>query len=182
METFTKKCYYAFQPIVNIYTGKVFAFEVLIRNTKEAGFKSISEVFDRAYKQDILYTLDIQLRKIAFKKFSKISFYKNIKIFYNLDNRIALMKNFKPGRTKKIAEDLHMGYENVCFEISEKNEGVFSDDNMNNAAIEIYQNQNYKIAIDDFGTGFSGLKMLYSIKPDFLKIDRFFISDIHKNQ
>ncbi|MBI1811658.1 MAG: GGDEF domain-containing protein, partial [Nitrospirae bacterium] len=37
-----------------------------------------------------------------------------------------------------------------------------------------------KIAIDDFGAGYGGLKMLSMIEPDFVKIDRYFISNIDK--
>jgi GGDEF domain-containing protein len=38
-----------------------------------------------------------------------------------------------------------------------------------------------KIALDDCGTGFSGLKLLYLIQPDYIKIDRFFIEGIEKD-
>ena len=42
----------------------------------------------------------------------------------------------------------------------------------------MYQEQGYQIALDDFGTGFSGLKLLYYLDPNHIKIDRFFITDI----
>lgn len=54
---------YAFQPIVNIYTGKTFAFEALIRDYEKAGFHSIDMIFDTAYSENVLYTLDLALRK-----------------------------------------------------------------------------------------------------------------------
>ena len=43
-----------------------------------------------------------------------------------------------------------------------------------------YRERGYKIAIDDFGAGYGGLKMLSVIEPDFVKIDRHFISNIDK--
>ncbi|MGB5964668.1 MAG: EAL domain-containing protein [Sulfurimonadaceae bacterium] len=36
--------------------------------------------------------------------------------------------------------------------------------------------------IDDFGVGFSGFKLLYEFTPDVIKIDRFFLSGICKDQ
>jgi EAL domain-containing protein (putative c-di-GMP-specific phosphodiesterase class I) len=43
-----------------------------------------------------------------------------------------------------------------------------------------YKDNNYCIAIDDFGVGYSGYKLLHDVKPDILKIDRFFLQDVHK--
>jgi hypothetical protein len=36
--------------------------------------------------------------------------------------------------------------------------------------------------LDDFGTGYSGLKTLYYLDPQYIKIDRFFITDILKDK
>jgi len=40
---------FAFQPIVNIYTGKLYAVEALIRNYENAGFATIDCIFDTAF-------------------------------------------------------------------------------------------------------------------------------------
>ena len=45
----------AFQPILNIHSGKIFAVEALLRNFRDIGFKSIFELFDTVYKENILY-------------------------------------------------------------------------------------------------------------------------------
>ena len=61
----------AFQPILNIQTGKTFGVEALLRNHKEVGFDSIFELFDEVYKDNLLYSFDLKLRKKALKKFKK---------------------------------------------------------------------------------------------------------------
>lgn len=172
---------YAFQPIVNIYTGKTFAFEALIRDYEKAGFHSIDMIFDTAYSENVLYTLDLALREKAIRKFAQIPFFTGIKLFYNMDNRTTMMPDFKPGFTKKVLNDLAMPASSLCFELSEKHQSkIFAG--VDNLVLNIYKQQGYRMAIDDFGVGYSGLQILYNAEPDFLKIDRFFIDGISQSK
>ena len=94
---------YAFQPIVDIYTGKTFGLEVLIREYDSKDFTTIDSLFDMAYSENMLYKIDILLREKAIEKFSKIEFCDKIKLFYNLDNRITSIPDFISGKTVDIA-------------------------------------------------------------------------------
>lgn len=169
----------AFQPILNIHTGKIFAVEALLRNHKEVGFDSIFELFDEVYRDNLLYSFDIKLRKKALKKFITIEGYKDIKLFYNLDNRLLDMPNFKHGNTNKLLKRYGVDKNSICFEISERHE--ISNTSRMEEVLEHYKEENFCIAIDDFGVGYSGYKLLYESKPDIIKIDRFFLSDIDTN-
>jgi diguanylate cyclase (GGDEF)-like protein len=180
-ERFLDSVDYAFQPIVNIYTGKTFAFEALIRDYEKAGFSSIDAVFDTAYNENILYSLDLELRRIAIRKFSQIPFSKNVKLFYNIDNRTTIMPDFKPGHTKGILREFELFDTALCFELSEKHQSKISV-GVDNLILNIYKQQGYRMAIDDFGVGYSGLQILYNAEPDFLKIDRFFVDNISQNK
>lgn len=169
----------AFQPILNIHTGKIFAVEALLRNYKEVGFESIFSLFDEVYEKNILYSFDLELRKKTLQKFTEINFYEDIKLFYNLDNRLFEMPNFTQGNTKKILQEHNIKKDTICFEISERHQldGIFDMQ----TTMQHYKDNNYCIAIDDFGVGYSGYKLLHDIKPDILKIDRFFLQDVHKH-
>lgn len=169
----------AFQPILNIHTGKIFAVEALLRNFRDVGFKSIFEVFDTAYNENILYAFDLKLREKTFQKFTKIKDYENIKLFYNIDNRLFSMPDFTNGNTSKILKNLGIKKENICFEISERHE--ISDTCSIEKALSHYRDENFCIAIDDFGTGYSGYKLLFDSTPDIIKIDRYFLQDIDKS-
>ncbi|MBV5279412.1 MAG: GGDEF domain-containing protein, partial [Campylobacteraceae bacterium] len=159
----------------------LYAVEALIRNYEGAGFYTIDAIFDTAYSEQILYPLDIQLREKAIHKFSLLPFSKNIKLFYNLDNRITLMPDFQFGYTSKLLGKYEMETSDICFELSEKHQiGFYAG--VDKIVLGLYKDQGYKMAIDDFGVGFSGLQMLYNADPDFIKIDRFFIQDIHKSK
>lgn len=169
----------AFQPIVNINTGKIFGVEALLRNYQEVGFSSIFALFDEVHKKNLLYTFDIALREKTIEKFTEINGYEDIKLFYNLDNRLFEMPDFTPGNTKKILKKHTLKKNTICFEISERQE-LNSIHDMQ-TIMQHYKDENYSIAIDDFGIGHSGYKLLYDVKPDILKIDRFFLQAVHKD-
>ncbi|WP_455756905.1 EAL domain-containing protein [Sulfurimonas sp.] len=168
----------AFQPILNIHTGELYAVEALLRNYQEVGFRSIFSLFDQVYKDNILYKFDIALREKALLKFTTIKDYKNIRLFYNLDNRLLEMPDFSHGNTTKILKKLDVKKENICFEISERHE-ISSECNIEKV-LQHYKDEKFSIAIDDFGIGYSGYKLLYDFTPDIIKIDRFFLQNIEK--
>jgi diguanylate cyclase (GGDEF)-like protein len=173
-----KELDFAFQPIVGITTGKTVAVEALLRNTKEAGFLSIFNCFDEAFADGVLYQFDLKLRQKALEKFETLQI-DNIQLFYNLDNRLLYMPDYKTGNTQKILEKLNLSKKTLCFEMSEK--GTLKDPNSITNMVNMYKQEGYDIAIDDFGTGISGLKLLYYSEPNFIKIDRFFIQNIEKD-
>ena len=72
----------AFQPIVNIHTGKIFAVEALLRNHQEVGFNSIHDIFDQLYLDDLIYSFDIQLRHKAIAKYVQIEGFRDIVFFF----------------------------------------------------------------------------------------------------
>ncbi len=65
----------------------------------------------------------------------------------------------------------------VCLEVSERHETGLAEDTQALLGA-VRRDHRMKIALDDFGRGFAGLHLLYNLEPDFLKIDRFFISSI----
>lgn len=170
---------YAFQPIIYSHTGKIYAVEALLRNVQDIpGLTNIDDLFDLAFNDDYLYELDLQLREKAISKFSKIKI-NNLKLFYNLDNRIIYNKNYSQGNTAKILNKYNLNKDSIYFELSEK--GTAIEQNALSSMLQRYKEGGYKIAIDDFGIGVSGLKLLYFSEANIIKLDRFFISNIDQD-
>ena len=170
---------YAFQPIIHSHTGKLYAVEALIRNVQNiSGLNAIDDLFNMAFNDDYLYELDLQLREKAIKKFSNIKI-EDLKLFYNLDNRIIYNKNFSYGNTSKILKKYKLNKSVICFELSEK--GTAIEQNALSTMIQRYKEEGFSIAIDDFGIGVSGLKLLYFSEAQIIKLDRFFISNIDQD-
>ena len=166
----------AFQPIVDIHSGELFGVEALLRGTDTLGFESIESFFDRLYEENTLYTFDLALREKVIKKFCTIEAYQEIKLFYNLDNRLFEMADFSKGNTSRILKRHGLDHKSMVFELSEHNE-IVNIDNFT-SLMSHYAHEGFCVAIDDFGIGQSGLKMLYHATPNIIKIDRFFLTDI----
>ena len=170
---------YAFQPIIHSFTGKIYGVEALIRNVQNiSGLNAIDDLFNMAFNDDYLYELDLQLREKAIKKFSNIKI-EDLKLFYNLDNRIIYNKTFSYGNTSKILKKYKLNKSVICFELSEK--GTAIEQNALSTMIQRYKEEGFSIAIDDFGIGVSGLKLLYFSEAQIIKLDRFFISNIDQD-
>jgi EAL domain-containing protein (putative c-di-GMP-specific phosphodiesterase class I)/GGDEF domain-containing protein len=167
---------FAFQPIVNINTGACFGVEALLRNVDSLGFSSIPDLFDYAWNAGILHRLDMVLRQTAIAQFAQAPACRGKHLFFNIDGRIFESRDYHPHQTIKILNRYGLRPETLVLELPEKYDNA-SARNLSDT-LDVCRQHNYKIAIDDFGRGFSELKMLYDHQPDFIKIDRFFISGL----
>jgi len=167
---------YAFQPIVNIHTGICYGHEALLRYTDKIGFKTIDAFFDYLYLDGCLHEIELALQEKAITKFSSLPANRKTKLFYNLDSRLFHSESDFTIETQTILEKNDLSWENICFEISEKND--LPDIKTLRKNQEIFRTRKIKIAIDDYGIGFSGLQKLYDTEPNLIKIDRFFIRDV----
>ena len=86
---------FALQPIAHIHTGETYGFEALLRGWREAGFDSINHVFDAAYAEGQLLWLNRELRKKAVELFETLGFTRQLKLFFNVDNRIFAVEDDK---------------------------------------------------------------------------------------
>ena len=170
---------YAFQPIIYAQSGKLYAVEALLRNVQDIpNITTIDDLFDLVFSNDYLYEFDLLLREKAIKKFANINI-PNLKLFYNLDNRIIYNKNYSSGNTQKILTKYNLSKDKIIFELSEK--GTSIEQNALSTMLQRYKQSGYSIAIDDFGSGYSSLNLLKNLNVDILKIDMSFIRKIGEN-
>lgn len=171
---------FAFQPIIDINTKEIYGVEAFLRNYEEVGFDAISKVFDRAYEENILFDLDLLLIQKAIEKFKEIPFYREIKFFYNLDNRVLAMENFSISQLEQLLNESNIGKDSINFELNEKkyNNNIANLTNM----LEIYSERDFQIATDNFSTIFSNVYKLFETKINVFKISSFFIRGISSDK
>ncbi|MCR9219695.1 MAG: GGDEF domain-containing protein [Alphaproteobacteria bacterium] len=167
---------FAFQPIVQMQTGAIFGYEALLRNHQAVGVESIPALFDRAHDLGILHRTDIILRERAIGLFASLPKSEQALLFFNLDGRIFESQDYHPHQTVALLSHYGVSPHALCLELSERYDNASA--RHLNETLRVCREHDYKLAIDDFGRGFSEMKMLYDHQPDFVKIDRYFISGI----
>ena len=166
------------QPIYSANTGSVYGFESLIR-VRSNPRANINKLFTSAKKEKLISTLDVTSRNYAFKKASSEGIKKeNALIFINICPETLMDPAHRTGITDDLAEECGISKDRIVIEITE--ESAIHNYELFKQAVFYYKQHGYKIAIDDFGAGYGGMKMLSIIEPDFVKIDRHFISQIDR--
>lgn len=170
-----------FQPVFSSRNGTVFGFEALARtiSSVERPIANIGDLFLQAKACGLISQLDVHCRENAIKNASIAGIVQgNASLFINICPETLMDPAHRAGITDELAEEWGIPKKSIVLEVTEEsainNYGIFKE------ALAYYKESGYKIAIDDFGAGYGGLKMLSIIEPDFVKIDRHFISNIDK--
>ncbi|MBB5056674.1 EAL domain-containing protein (putative c-di-GMP-specific phosphodiesterase class I) [Granulicella aggregans] len=165
----------AFQPIVNVETGRVYAYEALARGPEQqsAGFV-LNQVND-----ENLYAFDQACRVKAITLAAQLGL---------AETGAMLSINFLPGAvyspaaciqlTLKTARAVGFPLDRLIFEIVEVEKVASSQHLMD--IINEYRRCGFRLALDDFGAGWAGLGLLADVQADAVKLDIDLIRGIHK--
>lgn len=167
-----------YQPIVSLVSGEVYAYEALSRGPKDSYFASPFNMFQFAEKENSLYALEKTARELAIQGFFSLG--PRQKLFINMNANVINDPNFTAGQTIKLLEQMKVSPQDVVFEITERNS--IEDFSTATKALENYRKQGYRIAIDDAGAGYSSLQAIAELRPDYIKIDRSLIHNIHQDK
>ncbi|WP_047960063.1 bifunctional diguanylate cyclase/phosphodiesterase [Desulfovibrio sp. TomC] len=166
-----------YQPIVNLRSGSVFAWEALARGPNESVFASPSMLFDFAEETEAVFVLEKACREAAIRGFSPG--HDGAKLFCNIHPRTMLDPAFTPGETRKLLDKYGIEPRDVVLEITERHN--VQDFKLFHRTLAHYRDAGYGVAVDDVGTGYSGLASIAEIKPDFMKIDMSLVRGIDAN-
>ncbi|MBW4331042.1 EAL domain-containing protein [Stakelama sp. CBK3Z-3] len=163
----------AFQPIVDVETKRVFAFEALARGSNG---ESAGTVLSRV-TPDNRYAFDQQCRVAAIRDAVAAGI---------IDTGARLSINFLPNAvyspmaciqlTLKTARETNFPTDRLIFEFTE-NEHMADTDHVK-TIIAAYQQMGFATAIDDFGAGHAGLGLLARLQTDLIKLDMELIRGI----
>jgi diguanylate cyclase (GGDEF)-like protein len=166
---------YQFQPIINLHTGSIFGYEALLCGYEQAGFATVSALFAHAQRYNALLDLEKRLRVKIVTQFRDFVTTDEPYLLLNVDPRILALEEQLSHHTATLFKKHQINSYRVCFELTE-----IEDFTVYPQAYQVIgqlRQRGALFAIDHFGSGYSGLKSLYNVTPDILKIDRFFIAN-----
>lgn len=171
---------YHFQPIVNAKTGDIYGYEALMRTDPSIGMNPL-EVLDAAKHYGRMYDVEKATMFNALERFAaEQESFGDRMLFINTMPGHLLNDSDIELFTSKYGALL----DRCVYELTEQN--TVSDEELsrlerlcNNAGNGTTRSN---IAIDDYGTGHSNIVNLMRYAPKVIKIDRFLITDIHKDQ
>lgn len=163
-----------FQPIHDLEKSSVFAFEALSRGPQESLLFFPDVMFDVADRHQMMAELDYVCTHRAVEAF----------VAGNLPGKLSLNvcpealadPHFRNGQTLTILEQAGLSSERVIIEITEHKQ---ADIPRLKTAVNYYRDMGFTIALDDLGAGYSNLRLLAELQPDYLKMDKFFISGVN---
>lgn len=167
-----------FQPVINLRRRALYGYEGLIRGPSDSPLHSPARLFEAATRYGRLLELDYLARRVLIAQFARLRL--PGRLFLNINPDVLMSPHYAAGLTQNYLHDCDMRPDQVVIEITEtqpvENYGLIQ------TAIEHYREAGFSIAIDDLGAGYSGLKLWSEMRPDFVKIDRHFITGIDSDR
>ena len=163
---------YHFQPIVDVQTGNVIAYEALMRTDKSIGMRPV-EVLGYAAQLKRLYDVE------------KLTMRNTLEAVYSHQDALHTRKLFVNSIPAHMLSDadwaeLETQYgellEKLVIELTEQSE---PSPEMLEAIHKRLDKNHIQLAIDDYGTGYSNTSNLVKYKPNVVKIDRALIENIN---
>jgi len=166
-----------FQPIIDTASNSIIGYEALIRGPEGHPFEFPDRLFQVAQEHQLLSELEIACREAAIEEFLKID--TTAKLFLNVNPNVLQDDDHPHGITLRLSAQYGLEPSRIVIELSERY--PIDHPELLKTATKHYQSLGFMVAIDDLGAGYSGLKLWSEIKPDFVKIDRYFITDIQND-
>lgn len=164
-----------FQPIVNIQTGEIFAYEGLIRGPSDSPLHLPSSLFKHARANNLTVKVEHLCRGIVLKQFAHLKL--PGKLCLNVSPECLLQSQTRHDDTLGQMREIGIDPQRVIIELTEQKSG--HDYELLRQAIMHYQEIGFEIAIDDLGEGFSSLRLWSELRPEYVKIDKYFAEGIH---
>ena len=166
-----------YQPIVDLGTGDIFAYEALTRGPRGSSLESPATLFAIADEVDLTVELDRACFRGALRNAKTLE--PVHRLFVNLLPMSFYDAAFIEVEVGNLLSAAGLTPANIVFEITEKlaieNFASFK------RALGIYTGMGFGVAIDDVGTRHSNLETVMSLRPHFIKISDVLVRGIARS-
>jgi len=160
-----------FHPIVEAATGRVFAYEALIRARHPETGETIGagQLIYTCEKLNLLHQLDQRARRSAIRDAAALQL-PDARFFINFLPSAIYDPEICLRTTLATADEAGLDIERLIFEVVETEQ--IPDMERLRDILDYYRLLGAGIALDDIGSGYSSLRYLSELLPNYVKIDR----------
>lgn len=166
--------YPVFQPIIHLNDGSILGYEALLRGPEGTCFHAPIPLFQAAEAVGRLFELECIARKKAVQRFIELDL--PGKLFLNMSPMSLQDPNFQSGQTLALIESFGFSPQRIVIEITEHH--PVQDYQLLIKAVEHYRGMGFTIALDDLGEGHSSLRLWSELRPDYVKLDKHFVTHL----
>lgn len=163
-----------FQPIVSVVTGRILAYEALSRGPQGSPYASPIPMFQAARERGLLAALERGCRERAIESWVATGL--DELLFLNVSPEVLIDPEHLTGKTLTSLQQHGLAPSNLVIEITEQSPGI--DPDLMAEAARHYQSMGFSIALDDLGDGYAGLRLWSQLNPDYVKLDRHFVTGL----
>jgi len=165
-----------FQPIAKLADGMVYAHEALIRGPEGGRFYSPDALFAHASEETLTFELELTCLIVILQRWGELA--QGGRLFVNISAQALVRLIGQVGMQPVIRLMRRWGISSrhLVLEITE-HERVLDMQALVDAAKAV-RRLGIQIALDDFGDGRSSLRLWSEVRPEVVKIDKYFTKDI----
>ena len=162
-----------YQPILDLSTGRVVAWEALSRGPAGTGFESPEVLFEYAARHGQVLPLESLCCSLSASRFTARE--KGL-LFVNVETNVVA--DLARGGLEVLNPLVPLGT-SVVLEITER--GVIPDFDGFRKGLAALRRSGFRIALDDAGSGHASLHVLSELRPDYLKISESLVKGLHRD-
>jgi diguanylate cyclase (GGDEF)-like protein len=172
-----EQLYTLFQPIIGTTLADAFGYEALTRGPAESALHLPAQLFAAAAEAGCLIELERACVRSAVRSFAALDI--EGRLFLNIAPATLIawsrFADWLAAELDTAALDPHT----IVIEVTEH--GDMPHESALARALSPVRRLGCDIAIDDLGAGSSGLKTWSEIRPEFVKVDRYFVAGIEQD-
>ncbi|MAT65958.1 MAG: GGDEF domain-containing protein [Gammaproteobacteria bacterium] len=164
-----------YQPIVCLRQQEIFGYEALMRGPEDSPWESPLTLLSAASEAGLLCDLELCCRNLSISRASELGL--RGKLFLNVVPDCFQDDSFAHERILEFLDAAGIKPDRIVIEITEQY--PLRDIGVARRIVERYRRHGVEIALDDLGAGYAGLRVWSELRPDYVKVDRHFVSDVH---
>ncbi|WP_081617288.1 bifunctional diguanylate cyclase/phosphodiesterase [Thioalkalivibrio sulfidiphilus] len=166
-----------FQPITSLRQSRILGYEGLIRGPSDSPLHVPERLLGEAAAAGRLFELDVLCRRVIIRRFGELGL--EGLLFLNVSPAALVDPQAVQGSTLAMARDAGIAPQQVVIELTEQQ--PIADFGLMCKAVEHYRRMGFSIALDDLGAGYNSLRHWSELRPDYVKIDKHFVQNVHND-